>query len=49
MDLLQQVAVHRDIDAFRQLFQSYAPRVKSYMMRQGADPNMPRSWRRKRF
>jgi RNA polymerase sigma-70 factor, ECF subfamily len=38
-DLLQQVAVHRDIDAFRQLFQSYAPRVKSYMMRQGADAN----------
>ena len=32
-------AVDRDIDAFRQLFQSYAPRVKSYMMRQGADPN----------
>ncbi len=38
-DLLQQVAVHRDVDAFRQLFQQYAPRVKSYMMRQGADPN----------
>lgn len=38
-DLLQQVAVNRDVDAFRQLFQSYAPRVKSYMMRQGADPN----------
>jgi RNA polymerase sigma-70 factor, ECF subfamily len=38
-DLLQQVAVNRDIDAFRQLFQSYAPRVKSYMMRQGADAN----------
>ena len=38
-DLLHQVAVHRDVDAFRQLFQSYAPRVKSYMMRQGADPN----------
>jgi RNA polymerase sigma-70 factor, ECF subfamily len=38
-DLLQQIAVHRDIDAFRQLFQSYAPRVKSYMMRQGADAN----------
>ena len=39
VDLLQQVAVHRDVDAFRQLFQVYAPRVKSYMMRQGADPN----------
>lgn len=39
VDLIQQVAVHRDVDAYRQLFQSYAPRVKSYMMRQGADPN----------
>ncbi|MBX9926983.1 MAG: sigma-70 family RNA polymerase sigma factor [Hyphomicrobiaceae bacterium] len=38
-DLLQQVATDRDVDAFRQLYQSYAPRVKSYMMRQGADAN----------
>ncbi len=38
-DLLQQVAAHRDVDAFRQLYQVYAPRVKSYMMRQGADAN----------
>jgi RNA polymerase sigma-70 factor, ECF subfamily len=38
-DLIQQVALNRDVDAFRQLFQSYAPRVKSYMMRQGADAN----------
>lgn len=36
-DLLQQVATHRDVEAFRQLYQAYAPRVKSYMMRQGAD------------
>lgn len=38
-DLLQQVATHRDVEAFRQLYESYAPRVKSYMMRQGADAN----------
>ena len=38
-DLLRQVAVDRDADAFRQLFEMYAPRVKSYMMRQGAHPN----------
>jgi RNA polymerase sigma-70 factor, ECF subfamily len=38
-DLLQLVATNRDVDAYRQLFQSYAPRVKSYMMRQGADAN----------
>jgi len=37
-DLLQKVAVHRDADAYRQLFETYAPRVKSYMIRQGADP-----------
>jgi RNA polymerase sigma-70 factor (ECF subfamily) len=26
------------VEAFKALFQSYAPRVKSYMLRQGADP-----------
>lgn len=36
-ELLQRVADRGDVDAFRKLFQSYAPRVKSYMMRQGAD------------
>lgn len=36
-DLLQRVADRRDIDAFRQLYQAFGPRVKSYMMRQGAD------------
>jgi RNA polymerase sigma-70 factor, ECF subfamily len=38
-DFLQRIAERGDVDAFRKLFQSYAPRVKSYMMRQGADPN----------
>jgi RNA polymerase sigma-70 factor (ECF subfamily) len=38
-DLLHRVAANGDTDAFRSLFQAYAPRVKSYMMRQGADPN----------
>lgn len=38
-DLLQKVAESRDVEAFRQLFQVYGPRVKSYMMRQGADAN----------
>lgn len=36
-DLLQRVAEHGDEEAFAALFQNYAPRVKSYMMRQGAD------------
>lgn len=36
-ELLQRVADRGDVEAFRKLFQSYAPRVKSYMMRQGAD------------
>lgn len=38
-DLLQRVADRRDIDAFRQLYVAFGPRVKSYMMRQGADPD----------
>lgn len=36
-DFLQRIAERGDVEAFRKLFQSYAPRVKSYMMRQGAD------------
>lgn len=36
-DLLQKVAQSRDVEAFRTLFELYGPRVKSYMMRQGAD------------
>jgi len=36
-DLIQQVAVHRSVDAYRELYVTYAPRIKSYMMRQGAD------------
>ncbi len=36
-DLLQRVAANGDVDAFKALFQTYAPRVKSYMLRQGAD------------
>ncbi len=38
-DLLQRVAATGDIEAFRKLFQAYGPRVKSYMMRQGTDPD----------
>lgn len=36
-DLLQQVAERGDVEAFRQLFQTFAPRVKAYMMRKGTD------------
>lgn len=38
-DLLRKVATSGDADAFRKLFQAYAPRVKAYMMRQGSDAN----------
>ncbi len=38
-DFLQRIAERGDVEAFRKLFQAYAPRVKSYMMRQGADAN----------
>ena len=36
-DLLRRVADEADIAAFRELYQTYGPRVKAYMMRQGAD------------
>jgi RNA polymerase sigma-70 factor, ECF subfamily len=36
-DILQRIAEGADVEAFRKLFDAYAPRVKSYMMRQGAD------------
>ena len=36
-DLLRQVAERGDVEAFRKLFQEFAPRLKSYMMRKGAD------------
>ncbi len=35
--LLQRVAEARDSQAFAELYQSFAPRVKAYMIRQGAD------------
>ena len=38
-EFLQRIAEKGDVEAFRKLFQVYAPRVKSYMMRQGADAN----------
>ena len=36
-DLLRRVAERADTAAFRELYQTYGPRVKAYMMRQGAD------------
>lgn len=36
-DLLQRVAEARDSEAFEELFESFAPRIKAYMIRQGAD------------
>ena len=36
-DLLLRIASERSDEAFRKLFESFGPRIKSYMMRQGAD------------
>lgn len=36
-DLLSRIATDRSDAAFRKLFEDYAPRIRSYMMRQGAD------------
>lgn len=38
-DLLQRIAQRRDTEAFRELYDLYGPRVKSYMIRQGANPD----------
>ena len=37
-EFLYRIATKADASAFRDLFEIYAPRVKAYMMRQGADP-----------
>jgi RNA polymerase sigma-70 factor (ECF subfamily) len=36
-DLLQRIAERADPAAFRELYEAYGPRVKAYMIRQGAD------------
>lgn len=36
--LVRRIALSRDRDAFKALFVSYAPRVKTYLMRHGAAP-----------
>ena len=38
-DLLTRVGASQDRDAFAALFKSLAPRVKAYMMQQGAEPD----------
>jgi RNA polymerase sigma-70 factor (ECF subfamily) len=37
-DLLSRIATDRSEDAFRSLFNEYGPRVRNFMMQQGADP-----------
>ncbi len=37
-DLLRRIAIDRDADAFEELFEQFAPRVKAVLIRQGADP-----------
>lgn len=36
-DLLSRIATDRSDEAFRKLFEDFGPRIRSYMMRQGAD------------
>ncbi|MBX3502675.1 MAG: sigma-70 family RNA polymerase sigma factor [Alphaproteobacteria bacterium] len=38
-DLIEAVARHRDRAAFAELFRRFAPRVKAFVMRSGADPD----------
>jgi len=37
LDLLSRIATERSDDAFRRLFEHFAPRIAGYMMRHGAD------------
>lgn len=37
-DLIRRIAADGDPDAFKELFEQFAPRVKSVLIRQGADP-----------
>lgn len=39
-ELIEAVAQRRDRDAFAELFRRFAPRVKAFVMRSGADPDM---------
>lgn len=38
-DLLSRIATDRSDSAFRSLFEEYGPRVRNFMMKQGADPD----------
>lgn len=39
-DLLSRIATAHSEDAFRSLFNEYGPRVRNFMMQQGADPGL---------
>lgn len=39
-DLLSRIATDRSEEAFRSLFDEYGPRVRNFMVRQGADPGL---------
>ncbi len=39
-DLIEAIAARRDREAFRLLFEHFAPRLKSYLMRLGAEPTV---------
>ena len=39
-DLLSRIATDRSEEAFRSLFDEYGPRLRNFMLRQGADPGL---------
>ncbi len=39
-DLLSRIATDRSEEAFRSLFDEYGPRIRNFMLRQGADPGL---------
>ena len=46
--LVTAVAQSRDRGAFAQLFDYFAPRLKAFMMKKGADPAPRKTWSRTR-
>lgn len=39
-DLLSRIATDRSDEAFRSLFEEYSPRIRNFMLQQGADPSL---------
>ena len=39
-ELIRKVEINKDVSAFEEIFSHFAPRVKAFLMKSGADPQM---------